>query len=389
MTPETASHEPVRPGYGDGSLAEVLPGVLAALGVPGAVDRLGLSAQLAGVRRVAVLLVDGMGHQLLPDVATVAPTVADALAGRLGTLRALTSPFPSTTPVSLATVGTGLPPGGHGLVAFTVRVPGSDRVLNHIAWGSDPDPAEWQPAPTVFATARRAGVQVTVVARSEYAGSGLTGAAYRGADYRAADGTDAVAAAMVDALASADAPALVYGYLPELDAAGHLFGVGSPQWHRAATSVDAALARLVDGLPADAALLVVADHGQVNVPADHRFDLDADPRLTAGVEAVAGEPRVRFLYTRPGATNDVVAAWREVLGEAAWVLERERAVAEGWFGQVTADHLPRIGDVVVACRDRYVVLATAHEPERASRLVAYHGSWTAAEMLVPLWVVRP
>jgi hypothetical protein len=365
-----------------------MPGVLAALGVPGARDALGLASALDGVRRVAVLLVDGLGYQLLPLAAPVAPVLADAHAGRLGQLRALTAPFPSTTPVSLASVGTGLPPGGHGLMGFTVRVPGTDRVLNHIAWGDDPDPRRWQPAVTQFDRAGAAGVSVSVVARSEYAGSGLTTAAYRGAAYRPADGPDEVATGMLAALPETGPPALVYGYLPELDLAGHLWGVDSARWRDAAGRVDAAVARLVDGLPDDAALVVVADHGQLDVPASHRFDLDADPRLRTGVETVAGEPRVRFLHARPGATGDVIAAWREVLGDAAWVAEREQVVAGGWFGQVTDAHRARIGDVVVACRDRYAVLATAHEPDRVSRLVAYHGSWTAVEMLVPLWVVR-
>ena len=49
-------------------------------------------------------------------------------------------------------------------------------------------------------------------------------------------------------------------------------------------------------------------------------------------------------------------------------------------------HLARIGDVVVVCRDRYVVLATAHEPKAVARLVAFHGAMTPAEMAIPLIV---
>ena len=123
------------------------------------------------------------------------------------------------------------------------------------------------------------------------------------------------------------------------------------------------------------------------MPAEHRFDLDADPRLRAGVEVVAGEPRVRYLHTVPGARDDVVAAWRAVLGPAAWVATREEAVAAGWFGPVPAAHLSRIGDVVVACHDAYAVLATRTEPDTVARLVAFHGSYTAAEMRIPLLVV--
>ena len=378
----------VRPRYGDASLTDVLPGVLAALGVPGAPDPLDLAGQLAGVRRVAVLLVDGLGHGLLPAAAAVAPAIADVVAGRLGTLRAITAAFPSTTPTGLATVGTGAAPGAHGVLGFFVNVPGTARVLNHTDWGDDPDPYHWQPLPTQFQRAAAAGVAVRVLSRPEYAGTGLTEAVYRGAAYASAPDPDLLAELMLSALA-ADAPALVYGYHPDLDKAGHRFGLNSDRWRAAASDVDRLLARLVAGLPPDAALVVTADHGQLDVPAEARVDLDADARLRAGVRVVAGEPRVRYLHTEPGATADVLATWRGVLGDAAWVATREEVVAAGWFGPVAAAHLGRIGDVVVACTGRHAVLAGGSEPAVVSQLVAYHGSWTAAEMIVPLLVIRP
>lgn len=379
----------LRPAYGTGSLADLLPSVLAALGVSGAVDRLGLTQRLSGVRRVAVLLIDGLGHDLLPAAAPVAPTLADALAGRLGTLRPLTSGFPSTTPTSLTTLGTGAVPGAHGVVGFTVKVPGTDRVLNHIEWRADPDPARWQPLPTQFQRAAAAGVAVRVVSRPQYAGSGLTISAYDGAAYLPATDVETLATRLLAALTDADPPVLAYGYHPDLDATGHDRGLDSPAWRRAAAEVDRLLARLVDGLPADSALVVTADHGQVDVPQWARFDLGADPRLRSGVALVAGEPRVRYLHTVPGAVADVCATWRGVLGPAAWVGTREEAVAEGWFGPVSAAHLPRLGDVVVVCHDRYAVFASGYEPDRLSQLVALHGSWTPAEMRVPLLIVGP
>ncbi len=148
------------------------------------------------------------------------------------------------------------------------------------------------------------------------------------------------------------------------------------------------MTKLADGLPTDGALLVTADHGQLNVPADHRFDLDTDLRLRAGVRVVAGEPRVRYLHVHPGARDDVVAAWRSILGDAAWVVPREEAVADGWFGPVPEAHLHRVGDVVAACRGRYAVLATKTDNPIEGSLVAYHGSSTAAEMMIPLLLLR-
>ncbi|WP_328852037.1 alkaline phosphatase family protein [Micromonospora globbae] len=385
IPPERDPFARVTPRYGDGSLADVLPSALAVLGVPGATDRLGLSGRLAGVRRIAVLLVDGLGWHQIPTAAPYAPTLA-GLAATAG--RPLTSGFPSTTPTSLVTLGTGAAPGAHGVLGFTVRVPGTERVLTHIEWAADPDPMRWQPVPTQLERARAAGVAVTVVSRPEFGGSGLTVAANRGGDYRGAAGVDALATTMLAALTAGTGPTLVSGYHPDLDRHGHLTGVDSAPWRVAAAEVDALLARLVDGLPPDGALLVTADHGQLDVPAAHRFDLDTDPRLRAGIEVVAGEPRVRYLHVTPGAVDDVVAAWSAVLGDAARVRTREEAVASGWFGPVPEEHLARIGDVVVTCNGTYAVLATRSENPFASRLVAYHGSDTAAEMTIPLLVVR-
>ncbi|HEX6968521.1 MAG TPA: nucleotide pyrophosphatase/phosphodiesterase family protein [Micromonosporaceae bacterium] len=377
----------VHPRYGTGSLAEVLPSVLAVLGVPDVSDRLGLADELAGARRIAVLLIDGLGWYQIPIAAPYAPTLAD-LATRG---RRLTAGFPSTTPTSLVTLGTGAPPGSHGVLGFRVLMPDTDRVLTHIDWpGSQPpDPYRWQPLPTQFERARAAGVSVTVVSRPEFAGSGLTLAANRGGDYRGAGDADALAVEMLAALQAGTGPTLVSGYHPDLDRHGHLAGVDSASWRLAAAEVDRLLDRLIGGLPKDGALLVVADHGQLNVPPEHRIDIDADPRLRAGVRVVTGEPRVRYLHVESGAVDDVVATWRAVLGEVAWAATRAEAITAGWFGPVPAAHRQRIGDVVVACHDSYALLATRTDHPMEARLVAYHGSWTAAEMVVPLLIVRP
>jgi hypothetical protein len=378
----------VAPAYGSASLADILPSALAVLGVPGEPDPLGLRAELDGVRRIAVLLLDGLGWHQLPAAAAVSPTIRDVIAGRLGHARPLTSGFPSTTPTSLVTLGTGAAPGAHGIVGFTLNVPGTERVLNHLRWTDDPDPLLWQPLPTRFDRAAAAGISTTVVNRAEFAGSGLSVSAYRGATLRPASEVDELATGVLDALTTTEPPSLVYGYLPDVDKAGHEAGLDSELWRGAAGRADRLLTRLVAGLPADAALLVTADHGQVDIPPEYRIDLDLDDRLRTGVAVVAGEPRVRYLHTIAGATEDVLAAWRGVLGTAAWVASREEAVAGGWFGPVREEHLARVGDVVVVCHGRHAVFASAHEPARVASLIAYHGSYTAAEMQIPLLVFR-
>ncbi|OCB30938.1 nucleotide pyrophosphatase [Mycobacterium malmoense] len=368
-----------------GSLCDVLPAVAALLGAPGAVDKLTLHEWLGGadqIDRVAVVLVDGLGWHLLGELAGSAPLLAAVLAGQTGRRTELTCTFPSTTPTSLVSLGTGAQPGEHGILGFTLNVPGTDRVLNHILWRDDPPHGEWQPLPTWFGRLNRAGVSARAVLPAAFLGSGLTDSAYRGAEFRPLQPPDDNARKLSDELRAA--PGLVYGYTAALDTAAHAFGVGSSQWHEAAALVDELLTRLVEALPPRAALLVTADHGGFNVPPDARVDLDTDPRLAAGVRVVAGEPRVRYLHTEPGAAADVQAAWSEVLDGRAHVYSREQAVATGMFGPVHPAHLPRIGDVVAVCTGDTAVLATAHEPPETARLVGFHGAATPAEMAIPL-----
>jgi Type I phosphodiesterase / nucleotide pyrophosphatase len=373
------------PGPVPGSICDVLPAAAALLRVPGAVDRLALAESVGQVDRVAVVLVDGMGWHLLPELAGSAPLLGSVLAGGTGRLSQLTCTFPSTTPSSLVSLGTGAQPGEHGILGFTVNIPGTDRVLHHIQWRDDPPYAAWQPLPTWFERLQQCGVGARAVLPASFMGSGLTDAAYRGADFRLTHTTDDYALQLAGELQAA--PGLVYGYTADLDTAAHVFGIGSPQWHEAAVRVDALLTRLVDALPPNAVLLVTADHGGLNVPPDARVDLDTDPRLGEGVRVVAGEPRVRYLHTEPGAAADVQATWSRVLDGRAQVYSRAQAVATGMFGPVNPRHLPRIGDVVVICTGDAAVLATGHEPPETANLIGFHGAATPAEMAIPLIAV--
>ena len=371
------------------SICDVLPSAAALLQVPGADDRLGLLERIGPRQQIVLVLIDGLGLQLLPRLAPHAPFLAAVMDGQVGLLTSMQSVFPSTTPTNLVSLGTGVLPGEHGVLGFTVSLPGTSRTLTHVQWRDDPPPASWQPVPTWFERLAAAGRSSAVALPAAFGSGGLTSAAYRGATFvplpagpagTAPDGS--TTAGLLDAGVE-----LVFGYTDVLDAAAHRYGIASERWLAAARQVDAFLTALWRTLPPGAALLVTADHGGLDVPADRRIDLSADPDLAAHVDVVAGEPRVRYLHTRPGARDDVAAAWRSTLGDRASVLTRAEAIGAGWFGPVRAEHEARIGDVVVICEDDTAILASGHEPAALSELVGFHGSHTPAETEIPLIAV--
>jgi hypothetical protein len=77
--------------------------------------------------------------------------------------------------------------------------------------------------------------------------------------------------------------------------------------------------------------------------------------------------------------------WSGLLGDRAVVLTREAAIQRGWFGPVSASVLPRLGDVVVACRDDWGIFSSVDFAYELT-LVGLHGSLTSAEMRIPLMV---
>ncbi|MGQ0843585.1 MAG: alkaline phosphatase family protein [Sporichthyaceae bacterium] len=368
------------PPYGSATLAEVMPTVLAAIGVPDEVAALPLDLP----RRVAVLLVDGMGSELLAAHAHLAPCLAD-LATRGGTLGV---GFPSTTATSLTSLGTGLPPGAHGVLGLTLRKP-DGGLLTTLHWDAEAvDPLTWQPYPTAFERAAAAGVAVSAVGPRRFWGSGLNIAAFRGARPVGAESAGEVVAATLTQLAAGpiDDPALVYSYYGDLDATGHREGCGSLAWRLQLAHLDRLVEQLVAGLPADTALVVTADHGMLDAPQSGRVDFDAEPELARGVELLAGEPRARYVYAVPGAAADVLAAWGSVLGPDWCVLSRGEAIATGWFGPPHRVRAELVGDVVAVPRTTGAIVASVSEPIFVSQLVGMHGGLTSAEQRVPLLV---
>lgn len=368
----------VEPAYGVRSLSDVLPAAATALGVPlgGSSTALVLPPAPAYV----VLLIDGLGAELLRRYAHAAPFLATLLEEQ----PTGTAGVPSTTATSLTSLGTALPPGAHGLVGFTSRIPGTDRLLNALAWDKEVDPLQWQPHPTAFARLVKAGVAATVVNKRDFAGSGLTMVGQRGAEYVGADRVGERIAAVVSA--STPSPSLTYVYDSDLDWTGHKFGVASTQWLQQLSMVDAEAEQLREALPRATRLLVVADHGMVDSPQDARIDVDEELHLRDGVRLLGGEARFRHLYCARGAVDDVAATWRETLGSRAEVLVRDEAIRRGWFGAVDSSVLPRLGDVMVACTGETAIVSTVDFPYE-NTLVGLHGSLTPAEMLIPMLVV--
>ena len=377
------------PQGGEASLADVVPSLLSALDVPGFTNPLGVEP----VRRVCLLVIDGLGFEQLEANREQVPFLTTAAVS----LQPIAAGFPATTVASLGSLGTGRQPGEHGLVGMTMALPGQQRAMNVLRWAAvGPGPAtdlrdrvapeRFQPEPTTFERAAADRVSVHLVGPRDHAKSGLTRAVLRGGRYESVHSLGELAAMTLRHLAGAPRT-LVYAYHRDLDLTGHARGVGSDNWRLHLGFVDRLVEQVAERMPADALLAVVADHGMVDLRPEQKLDLADRPELAEGVRLLAGEARARHVHVQDGAAEDVLAAWRALLGEQMWIVSGEEAIEQGWFGPRVLDHVrPRIGDVVAAAREPIGVFQRELDPGQA-RLVGHHGSLSPEEMLVPLVLV--
>lgn len=348
-----------------------MPSVLGAMGVAGEENRFALPT----ARRYCVLLIDALGWHLLRSHTAEAPFLS-SLRGKPITVGA-----PTTTVTSLTSFGTGLTPGRHGLLGYTTRAPGSNEIFNALRWEPKLDAAEYQPYPSIFQRAIRAGISASVVGQRNFRNSGLTSVALRGPFLGANSYGERVAAAV--SASQAGQESLVYVYEQDLDYTGHQAGCGSAAWRHQLTMVDRFAEELHDSLPDGTIFVVTADHGMVDIDDDHRIDIDDTPALRDGVVLIAGEARFRHVYTREGAGSEVAEAWRRVLGGRAQVLTRGESVDAGWFGSVEERVADRIGDVVVNVDGNCAIEYRSVFPKEA-KLVGLHGGLTEDELMVPM-----
>lgn len=363
------------PRVGDPLITDVVAGGLATIdpALPGASAQAAASLGMeTGAHQLLLILVDGLGYELIEEYVGHTPTLRRVR----GDVRSIHTVVPSTTAAAITAFGTGERPGATNMVGFSVAYGGG--VMNLLAMEGGPAPTEWQPVPTYFERLAAADVASAVVSPARFAGSGLTGAALRGARHVPAETLDERVSAALREL-RAGTP-VVYLYWSEIDHAGHGSGVGSDSWIANLEEFDAGLARLLRSLPAGVRTVMTADHGMINVDASQIVDVASTPALREGVRIVAGETRAVHVHADAGRADEVEARWRDVLGESAWIVSGEAISALIGAG----DGAAVIGDFLVLARGRGGVVDSRTQSASAIAMPGVHGSLTSTEMRIPV-----
>ncbi len=329
--------------------------------------------------QVVVILVDGLGEALIEQRLGYARTLRGL---RDGLVHAQTC-SPSTTAAAITSFTTGALPGATRMVGYAVAnghglgAMGAQHTMNLLNFAPGVDPYAWQPIPTMFECLAAENVEVSLITRPKFAGSGLTLASFRGAHFI---GRESLQARFDAALANqkAGSPIQVV-YWSDIDHVGHRHGPSSNEWAQALEEFDTQLGQFLQQVSSGTTVVLTADHGMVDV--EDRIDLAANALLSQGVSLIAGEGRALHVHAEPGCGEDVVRRWSNILAEKAWVFGPDQ------FPQILGNgsgcHL--VGDALVMMKGRSVIVDSRVQSAAYIGMQGVHGSLTWDEMSIPVW----
>ena len=404
----------VWPAYDGYSVANVAPTVLRHFGI-GGVKSPGLAAEvvggeLEGAGKLVIMLADALGYLTLTEALESGPVPGFRTLAERGRFAPLTSVFPSTTAAALSSFHTGLPPAGHGIAGYRMYMPDRGFVANMIRLSPEADERFGRllqdsgdarallGVPTVHSLLTRAGVSSYCMIHRSLAHSGLSEMLYDGA-------TDVIPFVnasdlfiQVRRMVTTDPgqPACIWLYTDTLDAIQHRYGAGGEEPAgeicSLGYSVERELIAPLDGQEVSAAFMLLADHGHIQVD-----ESDIVPVATLeGLEhrlvaPPTGTARSAYFHVRDGATQEVKSALKRGLADRACVVETERALADGLWGDGPhASGLSgRIGDLLALMRGSATLFHAYKDDATPSDLVGgRHGGLHEREMLVPFFITR-
>jgi len=380
------------PDYTGGGILNLMSSLITAQGGPAtAYSTCSLleDSYLDQARQVLLLVVDGLGWNYLNRVGAGGYLHSHCVGS-------LSSVVPPTTAAAIPMFFTAAPPARHGFTGwFTwLRELGCVSAVlpyvtrhGHLPLGnSGPGPLELSHCDPV---ANRLPVECHVVSPRAIAHSVFNQGFSGSAEIHAYDDMSGFFDSVCDTLKSGAGRKYVHAYWPDLDAVAHVHGVGSNDARQHLEQFDHAFGSLLREIRGtDTAVVVTADHGFVDVPAERVVHMDDHPELADCLTLpLCGEPRIAYCYVKPGRRKCFESYVNSELGEQMTLRASQDLIDEGLFGPGPRHPqlAHRVGDYTLLLKENYMI--KDHLPgEHDFEIIGMHGGMSADELHVPLIV---
>ena len=335
------------------------------------------------------VLLDGLGMNIIRRLP------AESFIARHFKLELLAT-CPSTTACALTTVATADYPGRHGVTGWFTHLPEfgltatilpfHERFTNQPLTERGIRPQDVLPLPAFQSSMNRDSLTLLpyLITHTTYATYARGGTAAHGyASYHhAVDLT-------IDHVSKASGPTYTHMYLPEVDTICHKAGAECQDVMSLVMKLDAEMARLHEGLAGRARLVLSADHGLIDVPADQQTLLmHDDPLLGLLKVPPSGDARMPIFHIKPEGRAAFVDVFQQRFGDRMVLVDVETAEQMHLFcpGPMAPHAKPRFGDFI-AFPYRPASLAY-HPPNRPLGHLyrALHAGLSPQEMGIPLCI---
>ncbi len=383
------------PDYGGGSIVNLMASIAAGFAAPPSRYMPTASLQpalLLAASHVVLIIVDGLGFHYLRQ-STGVSTLQHNLQG------SLTSVFPSTTATGVTAYLTGLPAQQHGLTGWhlyldeireTVAIlPFETRAAGTSLTQLGVDSARLFDYPTFF---QQIDAKCFAVSPDSIAFSPFNRAHTRGASTEPYRSLTQFFECIERLTRAQDRRRYIYAYYPDFDSTAHEHGVASlPSAHVLRRFADG-LERLLRALAGrGVCVIITADHGFVDAPADKRIELEAHPHLAQCLtQPLCGERRLPYCYVKPELRRHFEDYVANEFSAACTAAPSADLIRENYFGLGEAHPKlsSRVGHYTLLMREGYTIKDWM-PGEKRHTLIGVHGGTSEHEMLVPLVWVNP
>jgi hypothetical protein len=383
------------PDYGGGSTVELMASIVRSRGGHSPhVDLAVLpTSALAGIRCVLYLVVDGLG------LAQLERHLAQGQGTRFFAAHPhaeISTVFPATTAAAVTTFDSGASPTEHAILSWFLHLPDHGCVATVLRtttrigtplFPADYDMQGYYAVPSYVSTVTD---HIGLLSWGEIPNVPFGRVGTRWPDKRRYDDLAGMVATAAT-FAAEPGRRLAYVYWPRYDGLCHERGCTDPEVDAHFDAIDDALAQLVGALAGtDTMLVVLADHGLVDVPAERCIDLARVPGLAECLAtAPAGDQRQMSLFVRPRKQEQFAKVYAQYLAHACRAIPGEVMLERGVYGP-GAPHPAlesRVGDVVLLSHEGWGMI---HTPPGVEPLVmsGSHGGMSAAEVRIPLYCVH-
>lgn len=391
----------VFPDYAGLNLKNLLPQIAAFFGI-GAPDCSTMPtnclAQLEGVKKVMLVIFDGLGYnRLLHHISSHNSTFSEI--AEKGVLKPLTTVFPSTTSTALTSLFTGLSPAQHqiigyhmfskkyGLIYNTLDMKPVYGYSNRVELAKDYTHQIRLLAPLLESK----GITVSIVTKSHIVESGLSQITHRDQTpitYLAGSDMWTHSAHVLQKPGSL----VSIVYYSGVDTLAHRYGAYSEEVTFELTTLEHNIKDFIERLSGtvkeETLLVFAADHGVADV--EKSIYLKDCPELIQHLQLPpVGDGRSAYLFCKPNQETEFCSAFKRQM-DGFKLFSTDELIDQGVFGTpLNREELKeKLGTFTVLSDGGGVLEYPFFEEDRQRPQLGAHGGMTAEEMIIPLLSVK-